>query len=74
MYYHASAGFLAKATWIKAKNTGYFVTWPMLTAKAVEKFWWIEYIVKRKCRFEPNDPYLPSGVPLISVIAPNISH
>lgn len=37
-YYHAAAGFPTKPTWIKAINAGNYVTWPGLTATAVQKY------------------------------------
>jgi hypothetical protein len=36
-WYHASAGYPTKATWLKAIEAGFYATWPMLTAKAVRK-------------------------------------
>jgi hypothetical protein len=36
-WYHAAAGYPAKATWIKAIDAGFYATWPMLTSKAVRK-------------------------------------
>jgi hypothetical protein len=36
-YLHASAGYPMKATWLKAIDSGSFLTWPHLTAKAVQK-------------------------------------
>jgi hypothetical protein len=37
-YIHAAAGFPAKSTWLKAINADFYVTWPMLTAKNVNKY------------------------------------
>ena len=36
-WYHASAGYPLKATWLKAIKMGFYATWPMLTVKAVNK-------------------------------------
>eukprot|EP00984_Skeletonema_dohrnii_P011431 scaffold4568_cov78-Skeletonema_dohrnii-CCMP3373.AAC.1 len=35
---HASCGFPAKRTWIKAIKKGNFASWPLLSAKRVEKY------------------------------------
>ena len=37
-YHHAVAGFQTKAMWLWAIKAGFFVTWPMLTTAAVNKF------------------------------------
>jgi hypothetical protein len=37
-YLHACAGYPTKATWIKAINAGYYITWPGLTAARVRQF------------------------------------
>ena len=37
VWYHAAAGYPAKATWIKAIDAGFCATWPMLTSKGVRK-------------------------------------
>ena len=37
-YLHASAGFPTKTTWLKAIRAGNYVSWPGLTAKAVNKY------------------------------------
>ncbi len=36
-FMHAAAGFPVKATWLKAIKQGYFKTWPLLRAEAVER-------------------------------------
>ena len=36
-WYHAAAGYPTKPTWIKAIKSGFYTTWPLLTAKAVRK-------------------------------------
>ena len=36
-YLHASAGFPVKETWVKAINNGNYISWPGLTAEAVNK-------------------------------------
>ena len=35
--YYATAGFLIKATWLKAIQEGIYATWPMLTTTAIMK-------------------------------------
>ena len=37
-WYHAAAGYPTKATWIKAIEAGNYATWPLLTTKAVKKY------------------------------------
>ena len=37
-YHHLAAGFPTKTSWLKAINAGLFVSWPMLTARAVAKY------------------------------------
>ena len=37
-WYHAAAGYPTKATWIKAIENGHYATWPLLTVKAVKKY------------------------------------
>ena len=34
-YYHATTGFLTKATWLKSIKGRFYATWSMLTATAV---------------------------------------
>ena len=36
-YHAAAADYPMKATWIQAINSGFYATWPLLTAKAVKK-------------------------------------
>ena len=36
-FLHAAAGYPTKDTWIAAINAGNYVTWPGLTAKAVQR-------------------------------------
>jgi hypothetical protein len=38
-YYHAAAGFPTKETWISAVRAGNYNTWPMLTVKAIQKYY-----------------------------------
>jgi hypothetical protein len=38
-WYHAAAGYPTKPTPTKAIEAGYFATWPLLTAKAVKKYY-----------------------------------
>ena len=37
-FLHAAAGFPTKRTWLRAIKKGFYLTWPGLTAKAVEKY------------------------------------
>ena len=37
MYYHAAAGYLIKATWIRAIKRGHYIGWPELTTKQEQK-------------------------------------
>jgi hypothetical protein len=36
-FMHAAAGFPVKPTWLKAIKQGYFKTWPLLTAEAIQR-------------------------------------
>ena len=36
-WYHAAAGYPTKSTWLKAIESGFFATWPLLTTKAVRR-------------------------------------
>ena len=36
-YYHAAYGFPTKATWLRAIKNSHYVSWPGLTANAVNK-------------------------------------
>eukprot|EP00804_Cyclotella_cryptica_P007374 CCRYP_002593-RA/>CCRYP_002593-RA protein AED:0.37 eAED:0.37 QI:0/-1/0/1/-1/1/1/0/316 len=36
-WYHASAGYPTKTTWLKAIKKGFYATWPLLTPKAVPR-------------------------------------
>ena len=36
-YYHATAGFPTKSTWLKAIKADFYAMWPMLTATVVMK-------------------------------------
>jgi hypothetical protein len=38
-WYHAAAGYPTKPTWLKAIEAGFYATWPLLTAKAVKKYY-----------------------------------
>ena len=38
-YYHASAGFPTKETWLEAVRAGNYTTWPGLSVKAVNKYY-----------------------------------
>ena len=38
-WYHAAAGYPTKATWLKAISAGFYATWPLLTVKAVKKYY-----------------------------------
>jgi len=37
-WYHAAAGYPTKTTWLKAIDAGFFKTFPLLTSKAVRKY------------------------------------
>lgn len=37
-YLHAAAGFPVKDTWLKAIKKGYYISWPGLTARRVERY------------------------------------
>jgi hypothetical protein len=36
-WYHAAAGYPAKATWIKAIDAGFYATWPIANFKSSQK-------------------------------------
>lgn len=37
-YYHITAGFPNKATWLQVIKKGFFITWPGLTYNAIQKY------------------------------------
>lgn len=37
-YLHVAAGFLMRATWLKAIRVGNYATWPMIIVKNINKF------------------------------------
>ena len=38
-YNHVAVGYTKKTMWIKAINTGLFAPWPILTVRAVSKYY-----------------------------------